>query len=241
MPTPLSDALDATRFGGKTAALARARQAGLPVPDGTALDCDEVEAVVAGDPSLLDWLATQDGRALAVRSSALGEDGAAASFAGAHRTVLSPDDLGAAIVAVHASAQSPAALVYRARRGLVGPPRMAVLLQMLVRAEASAIVFTRDPRGPRSGEMLVEATSGGGQALSDGTVDPERLRLGRAGERGEHTLGASPSVLTDARCRAIVAIVKQLDHLIASDRGLDLELAFVGDEPLLLQARPIAG
>src|SRR6478735_4193007 len=112
---PLAAALDADRFGAKAANLARALRAGLPVPDGMALAPNAVRAVVDGG-GLTD-LTTHFSRwraLLAVRSSAIGEDGPTASFAGQHVTRLgvraTEGALRAAITTVAASATSPHAV-----------------------------------------------------------------------------------------------------------------------------------
>src|SRR5262249_4807492 len=105
---------DADRFGAKAATLARLHQAGYAVPRGFAIGVDGFSAYVAenrlaGDHALwgaklktgrwpsdlkhqiLDAYAALEGAGspiVAVRSSATGEDGEDASFAGQHETVL---------------------------------------------------------------------------------------------------------------------------------------------------------
>src|SRR5690242_10162050 len=86
----LGDAEDAAAFGGKAASLARGLTAGLPIPDGIAIAADhEIDR-----DQLVTW-ATPLPAPLAVRSSAIGEDGALHSFAGVHLTRLgvAPCDL----------------------------------------------------------------------------------------------------------------------------------------------------
>jgi pyruvate,water dikinase len=96
-PQPLPDALDEAHFGGKAASLARALRAGLPVPPGFALSTTHVDAIVEGDSDALKQLRnefTRLARPCAVRSSAIGEDSNAASFAGQHVTILNVGALG---------------------------------------------------------------------------------------------------------------------------------------------------
>src|SRR5690606_3896904 len=69
--------------------------------------------------------------AVAVRSSAADEDGAAASFAGQHETHLNVsgrEDLLAAIESVWRSAHSDAAVAYRRGRGLDAEPVAVAVL-----------------------------------------------------------------------------------------------------------------
>jgi pyruvate,water dikinase len=113
-----------------------------------------------------------------VRSSAVGEDSEAASFAGQHTTVLNvtADGLADAVGAVWASAHSEAALAYRRRRGLQDPPSTGVVIQVLVEPIAAGVLFTRDPVSGAD-ERLIEAAWGLGEAVVSGLVVPDRFRL----------------------------------------------------------------
>ena len=88
---PLEKALDESLFGSKAVGLGQAIRDGLPVPPGVALSGSIVEDVAAGEQSAIKevsrWVSPLGGP-LAVRSSAADEDGAAASFAGQHLTLL---------------------------------------------------------------------------------------------------------------------------------------------------------
>lgn len=126
-PASLSEALVEGRHGGKAAQLSQALRAGLPVPGGFALPFDFVEALAALDPAAMAALGQACSAVewpVAARSSALGEDSEAASFAGQHLTVLnvgSPRELLDAVVAIRESGRSPSALAYRkgARAGVL--------------------------------------------------------------------------------------------------------------------------
>ena len=78
---------------------------------------------------------------VAVRSSALDEDGPTASFAGQHETVLNVVGLDAVLAAVERtwrSLRSEAALTYRRAHGLPETGlALAVLVQRMVRADVS--------------------------------------------------------------------------------------------------------
>ena len=117
---------------------------GLAVPPGVALSGDLVEAVAAGDTRAIARLAKAIAPLappFAVRSSAVDEDGAAASFAGQHLTVLNVHaaaDVPQAVREVWWSANSDAAITYRQRVGLFTRPSVGVIVQTLL-----------DPRGGR--------------------------------------------------------------------------------------------
>src|SRR5439155_22887903 len=118
---PLAKARDESIYGAKAVGLGQAARGGLAIPPGFALAGDIVEAVAAGKASAIKQLAraTRSMRGpLAARSSAVGEDGADASFAGQHLTLLnvpSPDELSSALRQIWWSANSDSAITYRKR------------------------------------------------------------------------------------------------------------------------------
>jgi rifampicin phosphotransferase len=195
----------------------------------------------------------------AVRSSALDEDGADASFAGLHETELGrrADEVEAAIRRCWLSLWSPAAISYRARRDLpFAGIAMAVVVQTLIPADVSAVVFTRHPVTGRD-DVLINAIRGLGEPLVSGAATPETIVVERGGrtivERtpGDHGRRlfvrdgcplemADPSlepVLTDAAARELAGIA--LDIEAGHGRPIDVEAARLGDRWILLQARPI--
>ncbi|MDT0350764.1 PEP/pyruvate-binding domain-containing protein [Pseudonocardia charpentierae] len=262
---PLADVTDPMAFGGKAVALGSAIRAGLPVPDGVALSVDTVEAVVRADPDVVPALhrVCSAGGPRAVRSSAVGEDSAGASFAGAHCTVLGvcdPEAVVAAVRRVHASADAPQARAYRAQLGL-GPARMGVVVQELVPADVAGVLFTRNPV-TGAAERVIEASWGLGEAVVAGLVVPDRYRLdvrGRVLERvtGEKDVavragpgGAREIAVDDAEVHAPCLDDAQLAKLHALAEACDavygtgdhdIEFAFHAGAVFLLQRRPITG
>src|SRR5688572_18477301 len=147
----LLDASDLARFGGKAVSLGHSLRAGLPVPPGAALASDLVDRIAAGDETalraVLESPHVPQRVRLAVRSSAIGEDGAGASFAGQHATRLNvtAGSLGDAVRAVWESARSESALAYRRRQHLPAEPKMGVVVQLLVEPLCAGVLFTRNP------------------------------------------------------------------------------------------------
>ena len=116
-----------------------------------------------------------------VRSSAPGEDSAAASFAGLHESYVNVRGVDAVlehVKLVWASLWSDGALLYRRELGL-DPTRsaMAVVVQEIVAGETSGVAFSRHPE--HDDRALVEAVHGLNQGLVDGTVEPDRWTLDR--------------------------------------------------------------
>lgn len=193
MLVPLADA-DAARIGGKAAALRRLLLAGLPVPRSWVLPYDALRATLAAnhlrgdEPDLAARLRAAvvpfplvrpAAGPLAVRSSAAGEDGAARSHAGQLTSVLGVTTDAAFLDAVRevwASAASPAA---RAYHGSATLPDVAVLVQELVDARVSGVVFTVNPASGSWRELCVEAVWGLGEGLVGGTVVPDRYVIRR--------------------------------------------------------------
>ena len=108
----LGSSIDAQVYGGKAARLSETLRAGLPVPPGFALHTGFVARTAQSNllpnerAALEHSLAQFKDGAVAVRSSAIGEDGTSASFAGQHASFLNVrglDELLAAIAKVWAS------------------------------------------------------------------------------------------------------------------------------------------
>ncbi len=263
--TPLEQATDPSAYGGKSAQLAAALGAGLPVPGGYALSWEEVGAGVASAGALEERLRVLDAQAgpWAVRSSAVGEDSAAASYAGAHLSVLGvvgPRAVEAAIRRVHASASQPGAQVYRARHGADQAPRMGVVVQRMVAADVAGVLFTRNPV-TGAVERVVEASWGLGESVVSGSVTPDQYRLDSDGRllgrvAGEKDLaiwlredGRTEECevtgdLVEAFCLAEAHLAGLHDLAAACDRAFgesdhDIEFAFAGGRLHLLQRRPL--
>jgi pyruvate, water dikinase len=263
---PLGDVTDPSVFGGKAVQLGAAIRAGLPVPHGVALSWDTVDAVADGDTAAIDTMrvACAGGGPWAVRSSAVGEDSGAASFAGTHDTVLGVAGVHAiadAVRRVRKSAHEAAARGYRARLGIAGTPRMGVVVQVLVDAEVAGVLFTRNPVTGVA-ERVIEASWGLGEAVVAGLVTPDRYRLDAAGRvrerrRGDkdvavrrHGPGTAevpvPAALVHALClgdRELAALhgLAAACDAVFGPTGHDVEFAFAGGTLFLLQRRPITG
>ena len=190
----LADAHDDARFGAKATGLGAAARAGLPIPPGIALSGAIVDEVAAGHSDAIEHVleAARSLRApLAVRSSAADEDGADASFAGQHLTLLNVptlDDVPAAVREIWWSANSDSAITYRQRVGLFARPSVGVVVQSLLAPDAAGVMFTQNPI-TRADERLVEAAWGLGEAVVAGRVIPDTFRIARDGAVLERTPG----------------------------------------------------
>ena len=262
---PLAEAAAESAFGGKAVSLGAAIRAGLPVPHGVALGTTMVDRVAAGDQSAIDAILTSahipDVR-LAVRSSAVGEDSADASFAGQHATRLNvrKPNIHQAVHIVWTSARTEAALAYRTRKGLPPHPKIATVVQMLVEPVAAGVLFTRNPI-TGADERMIEASWGLGEAVVSGMVVPDRVRLSPEGTVLDFEIGdkdvkiwydegdGTTETAVDEALRSVpcvdethLSLLNELAERCQRVWGpaLDVEWALGGDGKIyLLQCRPI--
>ena len=262
---PLEDARDTSLFGAKAVGLGEAARAGLPLPPGIALAGAVVEAVASGDPTAIEEMAAivrPLGGPLAVRSSAVDEDGAEASFAGQHLTLLnvpSAEQLGSAVREVWWSANSDSAITYRQRVGLFTRPSVGVVVQKLLHPESAGVMFTRNPVSGAD-ERVIEASWGLGEAVVAGRVIPDHFRVDRSGDVLECTPGlkqvavrtipaggtteeeiaaerAAQLCLHEDQLRELNALAQRCEEVYGPDR--DIEWAFADAQLYLLQCRAI--
>jgi pyruvate,water dikinase len=144
--------------------------AGPRLPDGLR------QQIVAAYQQLAE-LTGLDRPAVAVRSSAVDEDGADTSFAGQHDTylnVVGAEAICEAVLRCWASARAPRVLEYRRRHGLpTDGARIAVLVQQLVVADTSGVVFSANPLTGRLDEIVINASWGLGESVVGGSVTPD--------------------------------------------------------------------
>ena len=237
-------AFRAQHAAGSEASQSDASKSASPVADG-ALAPAIHRALVGAVSRLVAELASSHAfePRFAVRSSAVGEDGSAASYAGLHETELDvvPDDVAGAVQRCWASLWSPAAIAYRRRRELAADgAEMAVVIQALVPADAAAVAFTRHPVTGRDDQLVITAVRGLGDAMVGGTVTPDTYVVDRESravatfEPGADPAG--PALGADA-LRALVEVCLEVEARFG--QPVDIEAALAGDAWFLLQARPI--
>jgi pyruvate, water dikinase len=250
--------------GGKGASLAVMTGAGLPVPPGfvvtsaafaAAVDAEALRArvreqdldgacalVAAASPPRERVAEAYAGLAglVAVRSSACAEDSAAASYAGQQETYLNVDGLEAVlghVVDCWLSFFADRAVFYRQEKGSLDDVAMAVVVQQMVDAGKSGVLFTADPVHGRKDRIVVEAAFGLGEQVVSGEVTPDHYVLDRRGAVKRRRVVAE-QVLTEAECEQLARLGLQLDQLHGSPQ--DVEWAIDrGGTLFLLQSRPI--
>jgi phosphoenolpyruvate synthase/pyruvate phosphate dikinase len=270
---PLSAAGVAEAVGGKAAGFAVLAAAGLEFPDGVVLSAEahrQARALgwTAGDPipdtsaaAVNEALALVPGEAFAVRSSAVAEDGASASFAGQFETIVgvAREDVTTAIAECWRSAETGRSRAYRTAEGV--QHAMAVIVQPVVDADVSGVVVTVDPITGDERTLLVNASFGLGEAVVSGLVTPDEYRIARAdacvvaatvgakeleivrGSNGALEERALPVERSTARTLDAEELRALWQGALAAEavlgRPADLEFAFEDGRLLWLQCRPL--
>jgi rifampicin phosphotransferase len=241
-------------LGTKAASLARLTRAGFPVPPGVvvtaaaAADWDQaygqLRAVAAelGDPD----------QRFAVRSSATAEDLAGASFAGQYETVLDVglDELPDAVRQVVDSAASARVAAYRQAHPQAAPADppgsgagMAVLVQVMVPADAAGVAFTANPLTGDRDEVVISAVRGLGERLVAGQATGDQWIVRDAQARRTR---ATEQAISADQARRIATLARRVHAHLGSPQ--DLEWAITTNPSStdgvegglwLLQARPM--
>jgi pyruvate,water dikinase len=262
---PFMKATEIALYGSKGVGLGDAARQGLPVPPGVVLSGDLVEAVASEEAQAIAEVAIAIAGLtppFAVRSSAVDEDGAAASFAGQHLTVLnvhSIADIPGAVRDVWWSANSDAAITYRQRIGKFTRPSVGVVVQTLLNPTAAGVMFTENPV-TGADERLIEASWGLGEAVVAGLVVPDHFRIDRAGQVLERKAGrkriavrslpnggtfeeklppaqVSQLCIDDAQLAALGELALQCERIYGPRR--DIEWAIQDGKLYLLQCRAV--
>ena len=178
LPARLTEILSA--WQDNRLSLAAASRALMALFDGATVPPRLVRAIKTNLKRLQQ--ATGDRRLLlAVRSSAMGEDGEH-SFAGQFSSFLNrtPQALLSCYREVIASAYSPSAMEYRRQKGIAEEEvAMAVACQEMIDAAVSGVLYTLDPVAPLHETMTVSAAWGLGAPIVDGTITADRFSVSR--------------------------------------------------------------
>lgn len=202
--------------------------------------------------------------AVAVRSSATAEDLPAASFAGQQETYLNVSGASAVLEATKkcwSSLWTARAIAYRMRRDIdQHVVSLAVIVQLLVPAEASGILFTANPLNGKRSELMISAAWGLGEAVVGGNVTPDsliidkdthrilahqiaykdvmtvRLNGGTQERPVPQNLRRAP-VLDDKSAIELAKLGTQIEAMYAMP--MDIEWTLADDKFAIVQARPI--
>ena len=240
-------------LGTKAASLARLAGAGFPVPAGVVVT--EAAAAAHWDQASaqLRTVAAELGgpnQRFAVRSSAPAEDLAGASYAGQYETVLDVrlDELPQAVRQVVNSATSARVAAYRRAHpeaaDLFGSGAgMAVLVQVMVPADAAGVAFSSNPLTGDRDEVVISAVRGLGEQLVAGQATGDQWIV--HDDQARRTRSSEQAITAD-QAGQIATLARRVDAHLGSPQ--DLEWAISTDPTntsgaegglWLLQARPM--
>ena len=265
-------------FGGKAASLAKLGSAGR-IPPGFSLSIEEfkkwvdngsnemppdVVAEINQAYAALERLCSVIDVPVAVRSSAVDEDGIGESFAGLHDTflnVIGAEAVVEAVIKCWRSLGNEQAVEYRKNNGLeIDSAAMGVVVQQLVFADVSAVAFSANPINGSRDEVVINANYGLGEAVVSGLTTPDTIVVDRNDLSHQAvTIGAKESmtvrtesgteekpvprvmqgmpVLTEDQTTEIAELVVNLEN--HNGWPVDVELAIHDSQLYLLQCRPI--
>ena len=199
---------------------------------------------------------------VAVRSSATAEDLPGAAFAGQQDTYLNVVGEAALIDAVGrcwGSLWTERAIAYRSRIKIdsadVG---IAVVVQRMIDAEVAGVMFTADPVSGDRETIVVDASSGLGEAVVSGLVTPDHYELDGSGLIRDYRPGRREVIVSSVPGGGVghqpgePADIEQLPDTVLADlarlgievakhfgRPQDIEWAYAEGQLWLLQARPM--
>ncbi|QLK25884.1 phosphoenolpyruvate synthase [Natrinema zhouii] len=200
---------------------------------------------------------------VAVRSSATAEDLPDASFAGQQETFLNvtEDDLLDRVRECWASLFTQRAIYYRQEQGFDhSAVNIAVVVQQMVDAEKSGVMFTSHP-STGDATMIIEAAWGLGEAVVSGAVSPDNYVIDREDrsmdvtiaekkvmhEKDEATGKTVEREVPEDKRNARVVSDDEIDALMDLGERVedhygepqDVEWAIVDGDVYMLQSRPI--
>lgn len=204
--------------------------------------------------------------AVAVRSSATAEDLPEASFAGQQETFLNVYGAQAVVEAVRkcwASLWTARAIGYRLRQG-ISPESvaLAVVVQLLIPAQAAGIMFTANPLTGKRSELVINAAWGLGEAVVGGLVTPDTIAVDRLTGRVVQRETANKQVMTvrtqagtqevpvpdslkkkpvlnDKQATELAHLGAQIEQLYSTPMDIEWALTSSPERFAILQARPV--
>ena len=239
----LDAASDARQVGGKATGLHRLLRLGVRVPRGVVITASSAESFSDENIPADVWQAIVDAwRALKaevviVRSSAIGEDSAEASFAGQLDSIAdvgSHRELRDAILRCWKSRWSDRVVSYERSRGHA-LRAMAIIVQQQIRASVSGVLFTQDPSG--SDGALLEFCAGSGETLVGGRINPGRIRVERS-SAVQRLASATDASLDDETVRTLAAEGRRIAEAFGAPQDIEWAMDAAG-HAWFVQARPI--
>jgi len=231
-------------YGGKAKGLALLSSYGVPIPKGFVIPSEQIKKIIDKEANSIKLLKEQlsqlnSNKKLAIRSSALAEDGSQKSFAGIFQTELNVehqiDNIIKAIINVNNSSNTAVTRAYDA-----GLHEMNIIVQEMINPKIAGVIFTEAIDVDGQSVVLIEMVKGLADKLVSGEISSSTMIL---------KLDESKKILTDkikysGKTLEIGGIKNLIPHIQTiinqGDEAMDLEWCITDDnKPYLVQARPI--
>lgn len=182
---------------------------------------------------------------VAMRSSALGEDGGTASFAGQYRTRLDvgEDLLLATYKEIIAGKYKSQAIIYRLQRGFRHQDvTMCVGCLAMVDAKVGGVIYSRSPTDLRSPYLVINAAPGTAGQVVDGSIDTDLYHLNRESPHdmllNEPRPGAGRPLLSGPLLRELAVAGVRLEAHFGRPQDIEWAIDHL-DKLWILQSRPL--
>ncbi|MCI1578163.1 MAG: PEP-utilizing enzyme [Clostridium beijerinckii] len=227
--------------GGKGCMLSKMFQAGYPVPDGFVILPSAFKENILNQDAwnkikhyLKEIRKNNESVLFAVRSSALSEDSAQASFAGEFETVLNvktDEEIQSAIYEVFSSRESERVKAYSSVQGMDQSHQIVVVIQIMIQSEISGVLFTADPITGSHESMTGNFVFGLGEQLVSGEANAYPFNIMRPKRKYE----GPPEFKKYASELYKYASKLEIEY----GTHQDIEWAVSNGKLYILQARPI--
>ncbi len=222
---------EVSSFGGKAVNLGILSRAGFNVPKGVCISSDtEIndETITEAHTKFKEL-----GSNVSVRSSASVEDSKTNSFAGQFDSFLNinnKEKLVESIKKVKESVKSNRVIAYQKEHA--DNVNMGIIIQKMVHADFSGIIFTKDPI--KKEHILIEIADGLGEDIVSGSVTPSNFFVD---DENSIVKSDNQHEVQVALIIKLAKIARKIENVYGTPQ--DIEFAVKDDEIFILQSRPI--
>ncbi|CAL2045068.1 unnamed protein product [Caenorhabditis brenneri] len=186
-----------------------------------------------------EWLPNSE--YYAVRSSAVGEDGADLSSAGQLESYLDvvENDIYEKLKLCWASNFRREVLNYRKNYGQQLNPSMAVVIQAMDRNGVAGVMFTANPVNLDRGEIVINALKGSGELIVSGSTTPDEIHVNRISRDVVINKTGADCCLSDYQIENLTKVGEYLERVFGKPQ--DIEFVVKGSQINIVQSRDITG
>jgi rifampicin phosphotransferase len=146
-----------------------------------------------------------------------------------------------AVAAVFESWNNERAIKYRQRNNVRGLDGTAVTVMAMFPSQRSGILFTEDPNRPDEGRIILEASTGLGEAIVRGHVEPDTFTVDRKtlSIKDRRVCTGERACLSDEQALSVIDLGLRVEKYFGTP--VDVEWAIADGALVLLQSRPVRG